>query len=115
VDSTEGEVAPKNPIRGIFVGCCARATTEDATNKVYSATAVIFLLFIIRLTPAALRLTEYTIASLHLMTLSARASTFGGIVRPICFAVFKLITSSNFVGRSTDRSAGFAPLRILST
>ena len=51
----------------------------------------------------------------HLITLSARASTFGGIVRPICFAVFRLITSSNFVGCSTGRSAGLAPLRILST
>ena len=35
---------------------------------------------------------------------------FGGIVRPICFAVFRLITNSNFVGCSTGRSAGFAPL-----
>jgi hypothetical protein len=50
----------------------------------------------------------------HLITLSARANTFGGIVRPICFAVFRLITSSNFVGCSTGMSAGFAPLRILS-
>jgi CHC2-type zinc finger protein len=44
----------------------------------------------------------------------ARAKTFGGIVRPICFAAFRLITSSNFVGCSTGRSAGFASLRILS-
>src|SRR5690242_21228909 len=51
----------------------------------------------------------------HLMTLSARARTLGGIVRPICFAVFKLITSSNFVGCSTGRSAGFAPLDRKST
>ncbi len=51
----------------------------------------------------------------HLNTLSARASTFGGIVTPICFAVFKSITSSNFFGCSTGRSAGLAPLRILST
>ena len=51
----------------------------------------------------------------HLITLSALASTFGGIVRPICLAVFKLITNSNFVGCSTGRSAGLAPLRILST
>jgi hypothetical protein len=29
-------------------------------------------------------------------------------------AVFRLITSSNLVGCSTGRSAGFAPLRILS-
>ena len=31
----------------------------------------------------------------HLITLSARANTFGGIVTPICFAVFKFMTSSN--------------------
>ena len=49
------------------------------------------------------------------ITLSARANTFGGIVKPICFAVFRLITNSNFVGCSTGKSAGFAPLRILST
>jgi hypothetical protein len=51
----------------------------------------------------------------HLMTLSARNSTDCGIVRPICFAVFRLITNSNFVGCSTGRSAGFVPFRILST
>ena len=36
----------------------------------------------------------------HLITLSARASTFGGIVRPICLAILRLITSSNFAGLS---------------
>src|SRR4030095_13828454 len=51
----------------------------------------------------------------HRITLSARASTFCGIVRPICYAVLRLISSSNFVGCSTGRSAGLAPLRILST
>jgi hypothetical protein len=51
----------------------------------------------------------------HLMTLSARASTCGGIVTPICFAVLRLITSSNLVGCSTGNSPGLAPLRILST
>src|SRR5689334_16325265 len=51
----------------------------------------------------------------HLITRSALASTFGGIVRPICLAVLRLITNSNFVGCSTGSSAGFAPLRILST
>src|SRR5207253_4089595 len=49
----------------------------------------------------------------HLITLSARSRTSGGIVRPICFAVLRLITSSNFVGCSTGRSAGLAPFRIL--
>jgi len=45
--------------------------------------------------------------ALSLITLSARASTFGGIVRPICFAAFKLMTNSNFVGCSTGRFSGF--------
>src|SRR4030095_10299541 len=49
------------------------------------------------------------------ITLFARASTFGGIVRPICFAAFRLMISSNLVGCSTGRSAGLAPLSILST
>jgi hypothetical protein len=50
----------------------------------------------------------------HLITLSVRAKTFGGIVTPICLAVFRLITNSNFFGCSTGRSAGLAPFRILS-
>ena len=51
----------------------------------------------------------------HLITLSARASTFGGIVSPICLAVFRLMMKSNFVGRSTGISPALVPLRILST
>ncbi len=49
----------------------------------------------------------------YLITLSALASTFGGIVRPICLAVLRLITSSNFVGCSTGMSAGFVPFENL--
>jgi hypothetical protein len=48
------------------------------------------------------------------ITSSARDSSDGGIVRPSALAVLRLMTSSNFVGCSTGRSAGFAPLRILS-
>ena len=51
----------------------------------------------------------------HSITSSARASSVGGMMTPSAFAVFKLITSSNLVGRSTGRSPGFAPLKILST
>ena len=51
----------------------------------------------------------------HLITRSALASTFGGMITPICLAALRLITKSNLVGCSTGRSAGFAPLRILST
>ena len=39
----------------------------------------------------------------HLITLFARASTSGGIVRPICFAAFRLITNSNFVACCTGK------------
>ena len=49
------------------------------------------------------------------ITLSARCRSDGGIVRPSAFAVLRLMTRSNFVGCSTGRSAGLAPLRILST
>ena len=49
----------------------------------------------------------------HRITSSARSSSNCGIVRPSAFAVLRLITSSNFVGCRTGRSAGFAPLRIL--
>ena len=55
------------------------------------------------------------IPALSLITLSALASTFGGIVRPICFAAFRLIMNSNFFGCSTGSSAGLRPFRILST
>src|SRR6476659_2439175 len=37
------------------------------------------------------------------------------IVSPTVLAAFRLMTSSNLVGRSTGKSAGFAPLSILST
>ena len=35
------------------------------------------------------------------ITRSALANRFGGIVNPICLAVLRLITNSNFVGCST--------------
>ena len=39
-------------------------------------------------------------------TSSARSSTDGGIASPSAFAVFRLMTNSNFVGCSTGKSAG---------
>jgi hypothetical protein len=47
----------------------------------------------------------------HSITSSARASNVGGTSRPSALAVLRLITSSNFVGCSTRRSAALAPLR----
>src|SRR6185436_15469377 len=55
------------------------------------------------------------IAASHSMTSSARARIDCGTVRPSALAVLRLMTSSNLVGCSTGRSAGLAPLRILST
>jgi len=51
---------------------------------------------------------------IHSITSSARASSVGGTLRPSALAVFRLITSSNFVGPWTGRSAGFSPLRMRS-
>src|SRR5262245_1838500 len=49
----------------------------------------------------------------HSITSSARASSVGGTSRPSDLAVLRLITSSNCVGCTTGRSAGFSPLSIL--
>ena len=49
------------------------------------------------------------------ITSSARASSVGGSVSPSALAVLRLITSSYLEACSTGRSAGLAPLRILST
>ena len=51
----------------------------------------------------------------HSITSSARTISDCGSVSPSAFAVLTLMISSNFVGCSTGRSAGLAPLRILST
>src|SRR5262249_33708035 len=48
------------------------------------------------------------------MICCALSSTDGWTERPSAFAVRMLTTSSNLVGCSTGRSAGFAPRRILS-
>jgi hypothetical protein len=53
-------------------------------------------------------------SAVHSMTASARRRMAGGIVRPSAFAVFRLITSSNFVGCWAGVSAGRAPFSILS-
>src|SRR5258705_13891054 len=49
------------------------------------------------------------------ITSSAWASSDDGTVRPSALAVLRLMTSSNLVGRSTGRSDGRAPWRILKT
>ena len=51
----------------------------------------------------------------HRITSSAWKRSVGGMVRPRALAVLRLMTSSNFIGCSTGRSAGLAPFKILST
>jgi hypothetical protein len=48
-------------------------------------------------------------------TRSARRSSDCGTMSPRALAILRLIAISNFVGCSTGRSPGFAPLRIRST
>ena len=107
----EGEVALRYPIRGTLAGCCASAGRTVGGRTVSSRQTTILLTISFAPFVYCLLLT----ARCHLMTRSALASTLGGIVRPICFAALRLITSSNFVGCSTGRSAGFLPFKILST
>src|SRR5262249_10967025 len=54
-------------------------------------------------------------APYHSITSSARASSVSGTTRPSALAVLRLTTSSNLVGCSMGRSAGFAPLITLMT
>ena len=62
------------------------------------------------------RLQRHELATpLHSITSSAIASTPGGMVRPSALAVLRLMTNWNLVGCSIGRSAGFAPLRTLTT
>src|SRR5262245_19187373 len=51
----------------------------------------------------------------HSITSSARARNVSGMTRPSALAVLRLMISSNLVGKVTGRSAGLAPLSILST
>ena len=51
----------------------------------------------------------------HSITSSARARRVGAIVSPMLLAVFKFMTSSNFVGPCTGSSAGRAPFKMRST
>jgi hypothetical protein len=55
------------------------------------------------------------VAPPHSITSSAKMYSCGGIVTPSASAVLRLITNLNSVGCSIGKSAGLAPLKILST
>src|SRR5215208_6055741 len=99
-----------------FFACCASVEEKVIHNKLITNQKrdfdrIVFV-SVSLLTADNCLLATY---NCHLITRSARTSTLGGIVRPICLAAFKLTINSNFVGCSTGRSAGLAPFRILST
>src|SRR5262249_4217427 len=100
-DSLAGLSVDRYPIRGTFFGCCASTIGAVDSRAAVTRQTIIFV-FIVATSP-------------YRITLSALAKTLGGIVKPICFAAFKLITNSNFIGCSTGISVGFVPFRILST
>ena len=51
---------------------------------------------------------------LYSITLSARASSIGGTVRPSALAVLRLITNSYMVGACTGKSSAFSPFMMRS-
>ena len=53
--------------------------------------------------------------AIYSITSSARASSIGGISRPIAFAVLRLMSRSNFVGSTTGKSAGLSPFTMRPT
>ena len=96
-----------------WVSLLAAALGGKAKRKEHSAkskTVIFFFMFF-----SLFSFNSLLAPRTHLITLSARNSTDCGIVRLSAFAVLRLITNSNFIGCSTGKSAGLAPLRILST
>src|SRR5882724_8274370 len=98
-EPAEGEAELRYPIRGTFVGCCASAVKQSAKHRAPSARVKIFSFIVVSITPYASPL------ALHRITLSALNSTDCGSVRLSDFAVFRLMTNSNFFGCSIGRSA----------
>src|SRR5262249_32981072 len=58
---------------------------------------------------------RHQLSPLHSITSSARARSDGGMVRPSTLAGLRLVSNSNLSFCWTGRSAGLAPLSILST
>src|SRR5262245_36321127 len=97
-------------------GCIACGTIERSTaDKANHRSRRLLRACRERPCPRAAEKRDELAAPDHSITSSARASRVGGTVRPSAFAVFRLITSSYFVGACTGRSAGFSPLRMRST
>jgi hypothetical protein len=107
---TTGRLRYVRDLPGLFFACSITSAPKNVNNGRNLVTTA-YVPLILRQSNTGTRRPM----GVYLITLSARASTFCGIVRPFCFAVLRLITNSNFVGCSTGSSAGFAPLRILST
>jgi hypothetical protein len=78
-------------MRGAFAGCCAAAG-----ETVVSKTVVISHTKILPLIISSLTIACWQLPIAYRITRSARASTFGGIVRSTCFAISKSITTIEY-------------------
>jgi hypothetical protein len=102
-----GERPNRITILGTFFACYALAIAT-VSRKTVSGKQITILLHIECSCVAPAHCQPLT-ARCHLITLSARASTLGGIVTPISFAVLRFTTNVNLVGCSMGRLAGLAP------
>ena len=102
----EERLAPdRNPTGRISPAAAPLQKSSKRNSIALSARQITFLF--IGFLPACFAANSFLLTAFcHLITLSARAKTFGGIVRPICFAAFRLMMNSKFFGCSTGRSAG---------
>jgi hypothetical protein len=109
--STPRSYAPRHAQRGVSRGSAdwstrkGRSTTTDATKHVGRQ----------RGGGEPTRHKQRLVNQDYSMISSICASNTGEIVNPSACAVFRLITAWSLVGCSTGRSAGLAPLMILST
>src|SRR5262245_63674211 len=79
-DSTEGEVAPSKPIRGIFAGCCASAETQSAMIAAQNDRTEIFLFgfFTPYSLPFTPHLLDYFVRSRQNIRWNGQADLLGG-------------------------------------
>jgi hypothetical protein len=72
-------------MRGTFAGCYAQAGRQSAQSKAQSERrkALLLMNFLLRFLTVAMQFALCSLLS-HLITLSALAKTFGGIVSPVC-------------------------------
>jgi hypothetical protein len=109
LDSTWGQAMPRPysvDLRVRVIGDISTGASRREAAERYGVSPSVVVLWAAPALPGAFT---------HSITSLASASNLSGISRPSALAVLRLMIISNLVGTSTGRSAGFVPLRILST